>query len=499
MTLARARSLPAVARSSSVRRRTSVSAGMQPHVVPVIVLGLAVVAAGATSDWIVGAGVAVLGLIWFLLSADGEAPVLPLAVSFQWVQVTCGVYYLALTGRELEAHYASDYRPMVLIGLGCVTALTVGLAIGVKAGRGHGESAVGDDSFTVSWRTLMIAYFVSTFANAILRELAWSVPGLTQGLIAIGYMRLGVLFLMFRRLVRHRLRWEWFFGILFVELVLGFTGYFAGFREPLILAALALLEVFRPRSVAHWFRIALVAGLIGVTGLTWIGIRTVYRSEIDTGQLTESRVDRLGRVGELSSEWFGSDASAVARDADRLVERLWAIYYPALAVSRVPTVLPHENGAIMQAALQHIVTPRILFPDKGIVASDSEMVRKYSGVFVASADEGTSIAFGYAAESYVDFGLPWMFLPSILFGIAMGLAYRVVFRVIHHRELGMGLASVVFWLALCLFERSWLKTLGLSITLFIFVGGLVYVLDRMLLAYEAKMRARVQRFARGRR
>ena len=153
----------------------------------------------------------------------------------------------------------------------------------------------------------------------------------------------------------------------------------------------------------------------------------------------------------------------------------------------------------MQAALRHIVTPRILFPDKGLVASDSEMVRKYSGVFVASTEEGTSIAFGYAAESYVDFGLPWMFVPSILFGIVMGLAYRAVFRVIHHRELAVGLACVVFWLALYLFERSWLKTLGLSGTLFIFVGGLVFVMDRMLLAYEAKMRARVQRFVRGRR
>ena len=223
----------------------------------------------------------------------------------------------------------------------------------------------------------------------------------------------------------------------------------------------------------------------------------MYRSEIDAGELTESRVERLGRVGELSSEWFGSEASAVARDMDRLVERLWVIYYPALAVSRVPAVLPHENGAIMEAAVRHIMTPRILFPDKGILASDSEMVRKYSGVFVASTEEGTSIAFGYAAESYVDFGLPWMFVPSILFGIVMGIAYRAVFRVIHHRELAVGLACVVFWLALYLFERSWIKTLGLSGTLLIYIGGLVFVVDRLLLSHQAKMRVRGKRFARG--
>lgn len=498
MTLAPARSLPAVRRPSA-RRLPGTTAGIELHVVPLIVSGLALVAAGVASDWIAGVGVLLLGLIWFLLSVNGEPPVLPLAMSFQWVQVTSGVYYLAFTGRELEAHYASDYRPMVLIGLGCVTATTVGLAMGLKAGRARWSSMGEDNAFTVSWRTLTIAYLASTFANAILHEVAWSIPGLTQGLIAIAFVRLGVLFLMFRRLVRQRLHWEWFLGLLLVELMLGFTGYFAGFREPLMLAVLALLEVFRPRSVAHWLRLALVAGLIGVTGVTWIGIRTVYRAEIDTGELTESRVERLGRVGELSSEWFGSEASVVTRDVDRLVDRLWAIYYPALAVSRVPAVLPHENGAIIQAALRHIVTPRILFPDKGVVASDSEMVRKYSGVFVASTEQGTSIAFGYAAESYVDFGLPWMFVPSILFGIVMGLAYRAVFRVIHHRELAVGLACVVFWLALYLFERSWLKTLGLSGTLLIYVGGLAFVLDRFLLARDQKMRTQSHRFARGRR
>jgi hypothetical protein len=60
----------------------------------------------------------------------------------------------------------------------------------------------------------------------------------------------------------------------------------------------------------------------------------------------------------------------------------------------------------MWSALKHLVTPRVLFPDKGILASDSEFVRKYTGIPVAGADQNTSIAFGYAAESYIDFGIP---------------------------------------------------------------------------------------------
>ena len=292
-------------------------------------------------------------------------------------------------------------------------------------------------------------------------------------------LRLGVLYLMFRRLVRHGLRREWFFGLLVFELLLGFTGYFAGFREPMVLAALALLEVFRPRSAEHWVRLAAIGALVAFAGLLWMGIRTVYRAEIDSGVLSSSRADRLSRIGSLSMEWV-AESESVAQDVDMLVERMWAIYYPALAVARVPDVLPHEDGSIMLAALKHIVTPRILFPEKGILPSDSEMVRKYSGVYVASTEQNTSIAFGYAAESYVDFGIPIMFAPALAFGAFMGFAYRYLFRFFEFRELSVGCTSVVFWLALYLFERSWIKTLGTSLTLMIFVGGLMLVVDRAL-------------------
>jgi hypothetical protein len=55
---------------------------------------------------------------------------------------------------------------------------------------------------------------------------------------------------------------------------------------------------------------------------------------------------------------------------------MWTIYYPALAVERVPSILPHTNGAILNDALTHIVTPRVFFPDKPELMSDSEKVRK---------------------------------------------------------------------------------------------------------------------------
>jgi hypothetical protein len=114
------------------------------------------------------------------------------------------------------------------------------------------------------------------------------------------------------------------------------------------------------------------------------------------------------------------------------------------------------------------------------------MVRTYSGVWVAGTESDTSIAFGYAAETYVDFGLPWMFLPVLFFGLFMGILYRWLLYLIWHRELAIGLATVVGWLSLYLFERSWVKWLGSSITMVVFLGGVVFVLDRWLWSYRRK-------------
>ena len=470
-----------------------------PGVALFVPVGLvAILASQLIDDVLAGISIVVAWGIWKLLYVKGEPPVLPLAMSFQWMQVTCGLFYCGLTGRELEAVYASDYRPMVAIGLGCISALTIGLALGSKwASRRERESRTSE-RLTLKWRQLLLVYGAITISSFAIRAIAWSFPAITQGLLAIGYARLGIVFLVLRRLTKPRMRWGWYLGLLAFEVGLGMTGYFASFREPLIIGMLALIEASDWRSPAHWGRLgALVAAMVAV-GVLWIGIRGAYRADWEQSQFASSRTERLERIGSLSSEWFGADVERMMNDLDGLVDRLWVIYYPALAVSRVPSVLPHTDGQIFLEALTHLVTPRILFPNKGTLLSDSEMVRTYSGVFVAGTEQGTSIAFGYAAEAYVDFGLPLMFGPSVLFGVFMGVAYRLALRTFYIPEVAAGFVTVVFWMSLFLFERSWVKTLGISVTLLIYVGALAYIADWFLRRSERRPRPAFARTSRAR-
>ena len=440
---------------------------------------LVVIAVYVTGEWIAGAAVACLLLVWWLLGRAEGPPVLALAVTYQWVQVSIGIFYSTLIGEPLEAMVKSDWRTMVLIGLGCVVTLAISLSVGLVFMRNTLSAPESRPALAFSPSVLYAAYGVSLLVTGIVQELAWQYPSITQAILALNFSHLALVFLLARRFTRPVFAWERLAALMALEVVLGFTGYFANFREPLLMGAIALVEVFDRRDSRHWAFFATVVVVLGVSSVVWMNVRGELRRDVDD-EIETTRLERLDKVRALS-EGFFSQGGDFRDSTTRVVERVWAIYYPALAVERVPSALPHTNGAIIEGGLLHLVTPRFLFPDKDDLPSDSEMVRKYSGMKVASTEENTSIAFGYAAESYVDFGLPLMFLPPLIYGLLMGAAYQTWLTVIRHRELAVSLVTVIFWLSLYLFERSWIKTMGLAVTLMVYLGGLSYLIDRYLL------------------
>jgi hypothetical protein len=445
-----------------------------------------------TQDWLLTVAVSVL-LIGMKLMWTGDGLfVLPAAYVFHWLETSIGLVYKDVFGRELPAFYQSDYRPMVLIGLGCCLAIALGVRVGMSLLKDT-EPHQPRPEFAFSFAALVVAYLVTTSFEGSLASVAADYPSVRQILVTADTARLGILFLVLRRLLIPTPRWTSIAGILAFEVVLGITGFFAGFREPLVLAALALLEIFDRRNLRHWAAMT-VAGVAAVAiGLLWMGIRAEYRNnyvQIDTFET--SRSARLRSIESLSRDWLKADSDATWETADKLVDRMWTIYYPALAVERVPSFVPHTHGEILSAALVHIVTPRVLFPDKPGLLSDSEKVRTYSGVMVAGAEQNTSIAFGYAAEAYVDFGVPLMFLPVFGFGVAIGYLYALFRKLIWHRELFVAFATVAFWLSLYLFERSWATMLGVSLGLMVYLGVPVVLLDRFLLIKFFKEQAMLE-------
>jgi hypothetical protein len=439
-------------------------------------------AVGLCADDMLAAAAILVLLVGLKLTASADRLyVLQAAFAFHWLQTTLGVFYLDFTGREVPAIYSSNYRLMVLIGLGCCLAIAAGIRIGIALLKAPNpdEKRPG---FAFSFGLLVVAYVVTTSLEGTLTAIASDYPSVRQIIVTADTARLGVVFLIFRRLLDPVPRWSLVALLVVFEVLLGITGFFAGFREPIVLAALATLEIFDRKNVRHWLAMGTAGAFTVVLGLLWMGIRTEYRRDyVNLDNFEVSRSTRFKNVESLGSNWLHADTETVWYTADKLVDRMWTIYYPALAVERVPSHLPHTNGEIVSSALVHIVTPRVFFPGKPNLQSDSEKVRKYSGVMVAGAEQNTSIAFGYAAEAYIDFGLPMMFLPVLGFGVAIGIAYALFRRLIWHRDLLVAFATVAFWLSLYLFERSWATMLGVSLGMMVYLGVPVVLLDRFLL------------------
>ena len=451
-------------------------------------LTIATAAGFLMGSWMHAAALVTLLLIWTQLPKHEGPPVLKLAMTMQWGQVTVGLFYSRLTGDVFPVMQARAYEEMVGIGLGCVLALTFGLAAGIRFVNARTPVPASDNrpEEIVNLKVLLIAYVASIGLTTILTELSFAMPAIRQILAVLSMGRLAVVALVMRRFMRPEPNWPLLIGVLAFEIGLGFTGYFSGFKEPMFIFALFLLESFDRRRVSDWVALGGVAAGLFMALTMWMGVRGEYRREFEDELYASSRTERFQRMNALFTDWVDERNSEQGSDVWALVDRSWAIYYPALAVDRVPRIQPHTNGALLGAALLHAVTPRFLFPDKAELINDSELVRKYSGVWVAGTDEGTSIAFGYAAEGYLDFGVPVMFLPVLVFGMAMGAAFSGLLRLIRHRELAIAMVVCVFWYNLYLYEKAWAKLIGTSVATIIYLGGMAYLLDRYILTEKSK-------------
>src|SRR5215831_7894140 len=244
----------------------------------VFIVAFVSVLLGAVGDqWLIAASVPVLWTIWRFLRLEAGPPVLAFAMTYHWAQNVVGLYYYAMTGRKPLAMQAAMYGEMVIIGLVCVALIVAGLVAGDAIVARHMRERPTRE-VALSWTNLFVFYFALLTFRGALRDYAWNLsPGLTQGVLAITYVRFALFYLILRRLVYLR-RWAYAAGFVALELALGMIGFFAEFREPLFIAGVVVAEQFDYRRAVHWVAFAVVGAVMLFTGVLWIGIRSPLRS-----------------------------------------------------------------------------------------------------------------------------------------------------------------------------------------------------------------------------
>jgi hypothetical protein len=228
------------------------------------------------------------------------------------------LFYLGFTGRTLDAIQRSDWRPMVMIALGCCLALALGFRLGLQMLR---PPRAGEDrpEFAFSFKLLVIVYVASIVLEGGLNTAVRALPSMRQIVVTFDEARLGVLYLLLRRFYRPVPQCSRIVGVVGFEVILGVTGFFAGFREPLVLAGLAMLEIFDRRNMRHWTAVAAMAVITVGCGLVWMGIRTEYRQDyVQIDNFKADRGARIARIGDLVSGFLPAATATSSPDVRQL-------------------------------------------------------------------------------------------------------------------------------------------------------------------------------------
>ena len=447
----------------------------------------AIIGAGcafASGNWVMFPAMILIWMFWRVLPSDDVPPGVHFSFSFHLLQIIIGVFYTIFSGRHLVPHTAPQYHLMMVLGVASVAAMFAGF---VMADRWipRPSEPVQRIQLNVNLTQLALAYVAGVILRDSIVTIAAAFPLFTQGILAISAVQMGLYYLLLRKLFREH-RHVIILLIVGFETVRGFSGFYSSFKEPLILALIAGMEAFEPRRVSHWMLSAVLVCSVMALSVVWLGIRGEIRTDIDRGDVVRSQTQRLEFAYNEFQTWWRLEPEYKMYDVDALVERVWDIYYTALALDRVPSVLPHEEGAIMSTAIQHVLTPRFLNPNKPPLPSESEDVAKYAGMKVAGREQGTTIAFGYVIQSYIDFGIPWFVIPPFAFGLLLGAAYRYFMMSLRYEEILIAVLAVGFWANIMPYNTAWAKMLGKLLTSLVYIGGTALIVDHYL--YVGRMR-----------
>ena len=406
-------------------------------------------------------GLASLGGVTWLLWRPGEAPILLFLVVYQWLQVNAKTVHGYLLGVGVEAlpSYGGDLALAILLGNAALVVLALGLRWGAGFWRPAAALAARQQVGGVPMRVWLQLYGIGWAISLIATAMAWVVPGLTQPLLALAALRWATFFtLTFAAFSRRRYWGPWWlmFG---AEFLLSVGGFFAGFNTAIFYALFGLTAALYPFTMRRVLPLLALLALLGFSALAWTAVKGEYRGFVSGGEANQGvvvgRSERLAKLGGLVTSL---EPGTLADTLDKLAERLAYVDFFARVMLVVPDYKPHAQGAIWGDALLRAFTPRLLFPGKSAV-HDSVRTNEYTGLGVATHEQGTSISVGYTAESYIDFGVPLMFLPILALGWGLGRFYRWLHT--SPRSLGiwgMALAAVALFPAAA-FETSATKML----------------------------------------
>ena len=414
-------------------------------------------------------------LLTYLAWRDAEPPILLFGAVKLWTVASAQVIYYGIVGRSLHDVGGPEVEQAIWLVLVSSCVIFLGIRTSLAGAPTLSLEQLHTEAMQLSIERIFFAYLLSYLASAAFDfgDVA-ALGGIAQFLLALKLIRWVLFFLLTFACLSQEEGYRFLIVAIVVETIVGLLGFWGSFKEffPIfVVAYLGARRGFRPKEFATTF---VVFALVLFLGLFWTAIKPDYRDFLTGGQRTQRIVVPMSaqavKIVELAGEVDSRDLQEAVEPA---MKRVGYVDYFAETIEYIPEYRPYDDGSGWKNGIMHVLKPRLFFPNKPAI-HDSEITRKYTGLNVASASQGTSISIGYIGESYADFG-PWfMFVPIFFVGIGYGFMYRYFLVTGNIKLLGMAFAAA-FLPTMIGGQPSIPRLLGNSITQFVVMGGLLWV------------------------
>jgi hypothetical protein len=364
------------------------------------------------------AGLAALLLSVWLVGGKTAYPVLLWVIAMNWLPVIADVLNADLGNNTLGESTLGPYRIEAVLASFCaLMALALGMRVGMHLlgwlVRPPAEPRAGQPG--ISPRQAAMVFFTSYPFILALGVAAYAAPSLRQPVLAFALLKFVCLYVFAAAAIESGRGYGLLALAVAVELVTGFTGFFSDYKDTIFIVLVAL-AASRRRLTARMLAFGAAAMILVVwLSLVWTAIKPEYRywvSGYSNAQVAIRPIeDRIKYISERILDGSVNYETTYLK----LLRRIGYTHLYAQVVSRRDAGLIDIPSRYL-AAVQHVLMPRALFPDKEAL-DDSLVTTALTGEEIG---EGTSIGVGYMAEAHVDFGFPGMLLPIFLLGAMMG-------------------------------------------------------------------------------
>jgi hypothetical protein len=441
----------------------------------------------SSNPFLTPASTVLLPVLAYLTWRKGEPPALMFACAMQWLQAAAAIFYANFYRSSLaEAFGGMELETATWLSLGGVLALALGMRLGLLRARSPQPLEFAAEALKIDVNKAFSAYSVSFLLSFACTTIAVRIPALTQALLFLGAVKWVFVFVLGFCVLEQKRGYFLLALCVTLEFAVGILGFFSGFKSVffvLFIAAITSPVAWRGRRL---LLLGGLAALLLLLGSTWTAVKSDYREFLNQGLRTQEVLVPLEeRVTKLDDLLTGFGTQQLTEGFETMILRISYVQFFALTMKNVPENVPYENGALWGGAIKHILTPRVLFPNKPAI-DDSERTSLYTGLDVAGAEQGTSIGIGYFAESYVDFGPVFMFFPIVLLGVGYGVVYRLFVIKARYKLLGGAIVTSIMVFGGSAIETSNIKIIGGNVMALIVMSGLYLAAAPALMRWMEK-------------